>query len=40
MITTQNNYFYDLWNVDHLIVKEVGKSFEGPELNITCFKTD
>jgi len=37
---TQNNYFYDLWNGDHLIVKEVGKSFEGPELKITCFKTD
>jgi len=37
---TKNNYFYDLWNGDHLIVNEVGKTFEGPELIIPCFKVD
>lgn len=37
---TQNNYFYDLWNGDHLIVNKVGKSFEGPEIMITCYQTD
>tara|TARA_B100001250_G_C19813686_1_gene797070 strand:+ start:1948 stop:3444 length:1497 start_codon:yes stop_codon:yes gene_type:complete len=35
---TQNNYFYDLWNGDHLIIKDVDKTFEGPDLEITCYE--
>lgn len=37
---TKNNYFYDLWNGDHLIVKKVDKTFEGPELEINCYIED
>ena len=34
---TKNNYFYDLWNGDHLIVKDVGNVIEGPEIDVSCY---
>tara|TARA_B110000008_G_C16977124_1_gene566328 strand:- start:5618 stop:7114 length:1497 start_codon:yes stop_codon:yes gene_type:complete len=37
---TKNNYFYDLWNGDHLIVMSVDKTFEGPELEVNCYIED
>ena len=37
---TQNNYYYDLWNGDHLMVNNVGKTLEGPYLETTVWKLD
>lgn len=33
----KNNYFYDLWNGDYLVIENVDKNFEGPEIPVYCF---
>ena len=33
----KNNYFYDLWNGDYLIIEKIEKTFDGPDLDVLCY---
>lgn len=37
---TKNNYYYDLWNGDHLVVEKVHKEFEGIPLPVRYVKNN
>ena len=33
----KNNYFYDLWNGDYLVIEKIEKTFDGRDLDVLCY---